>query len=252
MKKINRYIGCVVLYIISTLTLIAQPSMERANEAYTNQEYVEAIAEYEAVAAELGTSATLYYNLGNAYFKNRDYAAAILNYERALLLEPNNEDTTFNLSIAQAHTVDKIEPLGGFFLALWLDKMINMYPSNTWAWVAIASFMLFVAAVLLYLFGRSVRFKKLGFFGAILLLIVSGCANRFAYLQKQEQVERNTAIIFAPTITVRSSPSESGTELFVLHEGTKVTVLEELSGWSEVVVIDGNRGWIPTDKLTII
>ncbi len=240
------------MLFLSTVAFATQPSMERANEAYTNEAYTEAIAEYEAVAAEQGTSATLYYNLGNAYFKNRAYAAAILNYERALLLEPNNEDAAFNLSIAQAHTVDKIEPLGDFFLTLWLEKMIAMFPSNTWACVAIASFLLFVAAVLLYFFGRSVRLKKLGFFGAILLLIVSGCANRFAYLQKHDQVERNTAIIFAPTITVRSSPSESGTELFVLHEGTKVTVLEKLGEWSEIVVIDGNRGWIPTEKLTII
>lgn len=238
--------------LFCSATLSAQDLWQEANQAYTQEEYEKSIELYNQLMQEQGTSSALYYNMGNAYYKTKAYSAAILNFERALLLEPSNEDAAFNLKMAQMHIVDKIEPVGTFFLTLWMQNLAQLMSTNRWAVVAITTFILALLAVMLYIFSRQVAVRKTAFFGAILLLLFSVAANRFAYVQKQQLTQRNCAIVFAPTITVKSSPADSGTDLFVLHEGTKVTVLGQLGEWSEVKLVDGNRGWMPSDKLEVI
>lgn len=240
-----------LVFSISTL-LMAQSPLQEANDAYVAEQYDAAIERYEAVLTEQGESANLYYNLANAYYKTSQYPAAILNYERAILLDPQHKDARFNLQLAEAHIVDQIEPIDTFILTLWVQQTAQLLHSNSWAVIAIASFILTLVALFFYLFSHRVAVKKIGFFGAILLLLLSVAANRFAYMQKLPLVEKNRAIVFAPSITVKSSPAESGTALFVLHEGTKVTLLDAVGEWSEVLLSDGNRGWIPTKELEVI
>ncbi|AHF11622.1 tetratricopeptide repeat protein [Barnesiella viscericola] len=249
MKKIVIYLLCIVAGMTATY---GQESLTKANEAYAQEDYIKAIELYEQTAREHGVSSDLYYNLGNAYYKHNEFAKAILNYERALLLNPGNEDARFNLDMANTHIVDKIDPVGRFFLSVWIDTMRSYLSSNTWAVIGIIAFFLFIGGCYLYLFTRSVPLKKIGFFGGIVVLLIAIMANCFAWGLNEKKEIRNEAIVFDATVSVKSSPAESGTDLFVLHEGTKVVVLSKVGEWSEVKISDGNRGWLPSAAIEII
>ena len=218
----------------------AQSLAEQAGMAYQKGDYAKAVELYEQSGEQDGTSAAYFYNLGNAYYKCGRY------------LDSDNADTRFNLEMAQARIADKIEPLGTFFLVQWSTAVRNLFPSNVWAVIAVVAFLLFLVGVVLYFFVEKVVLRKIGFFAGLLAVLVAIGANHFASEQKARIIHRDSAIIFAPTITVKSSPSESGTDLFVLHEGTKVYLMDRVGEWSEIRLEDGNRGWIPTDKLEII
>ena len=248
MKKIYS----ILFFFCLTAVVWGQELLNQANESYSREDYKKAAELYEKVLQDEGISSDLYYNLGNAYYKDKQYAKAILNYERALLLSPGNEDARFNLNMANSHITDKIEPVGSFFLTGWIHSLINTLSSNSWAILGIISFLLFIVGIYLYFFTRNVLLRKIGFFAGLLLLLVSIFSNSFASEQKDKITERNEAIVFAPTITIKSSPAESGTDLFVLHEGTKVKLLDKVGDWSEILLADGNRGWIPTNQIEII
>ena len=221
----------------------AQSLAEQAGMAYQKGDYAKAVELYEQSGEQDGTSAAYFYNLGNAYYKCGRYPDAILNYERSLLLDSDNADTRFNLEMAQARIADKIEPLGTFFLVQWSTAVRNLFPSNVWAVIAVVAFLLFLVGVVLYFFVEKVVLRKIGFFAGLLAVLVAIGANHFASEQKARIIHRDSA---------KSSPSESGTDLFVLHEGTKVYLMDRVGEWSEIRLEDGNRGWIPTDKLEII
>lgn len=249
MKKIIIYL----LFVVAGIpTIYGQESLKQANEAYAQEDYIKAIELYEQTAREQGVSADLYYNLGNAYYKHNEYAKAILNYERALLLNPGDEDARFNLDMANTHIVDKIDPVGRFFLSVWIDSLRSSLSSNAWAVAGIVAFFLFIGGSYLYLFTSSVRSKKIGFFGGIVVLLVAVMANWFAWGLSNKMENRDQAIVFAATVPAKSSPSESGTDLFVLHEGTKVLILDKVNDWYEVKISDGNRGWLPVTSIEII
>lgn len=249
MKKTVIYL----LFVLAGVTAVyGQESLTQANEAYAQEDYIKAIELYEQTAREHGVSADLYYNLGNAYYKHNEYAKAILNYERALLLNPGDEDARFNLDMANTHIVDKIDPVGRFFLSVWIDSMRSSLSSNTWSIIGIVTFLLLIVGCYLYLFSRSVAIKKVGFFGGIVILLISVMANWFAWGLSDKMENRDAAIVFAPTVSVKSSPAESGTDLFVLHEGTKVLIMSKVGEWFEVKISDGNRGWLPASSIEVI
>lgn len=250
---IRKYMAMMFLALLCTVTPAgAQSLVSQANEAYRNGDYARAVELYEQSGEQDGTSAAYFYNLGNAYYKSGLYPRAILNYERALLLDPGNDDVRFNLEMAQARIADKIEPLGTFFLDQWFTTLRNLFSSNVWAVIAVVAFLIFLAGVVVYFFVDRVVWRKIGFFAGLLALLITIGANRFASVQKQQFTRRESAIVFAPTIIAKSSPSESGTDLFVLHEGTKVYIVDRVGEWSEIRLEDGNRGWIPTDRLEVI
>lgn len=250
---IRKYMAMMFLALLCTVTPAgAQSLVSKANEAYRNGDYARAVELYEQSGEQDGTSAAYFYNLGNAYYKSGLYPRAILNYERALLLDPGNDDVRFNLEMAQARIADKIEPLGTFFLDQWFTTLRNLFSSNVWAVIAVVAFLIFLAGVVVYFFVDRVVWRKIGFFAGLLALLITIGANRFAAVQKQQLTQRESAIVFAPTIIAKSSPSESGTDLFVLHEGTKVYIVDRVGEWSEIRLEDGNRGWIPTDRLEVI
>ena len=232
------------------LPLCAQEStLKEAEEAYAKEDYTQAIELYESVLKSYGESAMVYYNLGNAYYKADKVAPAILNYERALLLNPGDSDTRFNLQVARQKTVDKIEPIGEFFLTRWVGPVEDVYSAEGWAKWGGASFVLFIGCLVLFFFSKWIRLKKLGFFAGICFLLISLVANLFADSQQDKLLHRADAIVFASTVTVKSSPDASGTDLFILHEGTKVTIKSTLGEWSEIQLEDGNVGWMPSKEI---
>ena len=232
------------------LPLCAQEStLKEAEEAYAKEDYTQAIELYESVLKSYGESAMVYYNLGNAYYKAGKVAPAILNYERALLLNPGDSDTRFNLQVARQKTVDKIEPIGEFFLTRWIGTVEDVYSADGWAKWGVASFLLFIGCLVLFFFSKWIRLKKIGFFAGICFLLISLVANLFADSQQDKLLHRADAIVFASTVTVKSSPDASGTDLFILHEGTKVTIKSMLGEWSEIQLEDGNVGWMPSKEI---
>ena len=232
------------------LPLCAQEStLKEAEEAYAKENYTQAIELYESVLKSYGESAMVYYNLGNAYYKEGKVAPAILNYERALLLNPGDSDTRFNLQVARQKTVDKIEPIGEFFLTRWIGTVEDVYSADGWAKWGVASFVLFIGCLVLFFFSKWIRLKKIGFFAGICFVLISLVANLFADSQQDKLLHRADAIVFASTVTVKSSPDASGTDLFILHEGTKVTIKSTLGEWSEIQLEDGNVGWMPSKEI---
>lgn len=253
MQNISRKMIGVLLFCVSYIGVYAQDAdIKTAESAYAAEQYDKAVELYESVLKNYGDSYELYYNLGNSYYKTGKIAHAILNYERALLIKPGDGDIRFNLEMAKQQTVDKIEPLQDFFLKKWFRSVQNLIGVDSWATVGIVCFVLFICCLVLFFFSKWMRLKKLGFYFGILLFIVVIFANVFAYNQKKELLNRHGAIVFAPTVTVKSSPDNSGTDLFVLHEGTKVFIRSSVGDWNEIALEDGNVGWINKKDITVI
>ena len=225
---------------------------ESADSAYTQGHYQQAIKDYEALLKK-GVSADLYYNLGNAYYRTEDITRAVLNYERALLLSPGDADIRFNLQMARSKTIDKITPESEMFFVTWYRSLVNLTSVDGWARTALAALALAIVLALVYLFANQVWLRKFGFFGALALLLVFVVGNVLAWQQKQELMYRRGAIIMAPAVNVKSTPAAAGTDLFILHEGTKVTVTDNgMKQWKRILVPDGKEGWVESEQIEII
>ena len=237
---------------------IAQAPVEivtkaKADSAYINSDYASAVYLYENILANQGESADIYYNLGNSYYKMDNIAKAILNYEKALVLNPGNGDIRFNLELAQSKTVDKVTPMSEVFLVTWMKDLTNMMSEKGWAKMGIITFILMLLMLALYFFSKKIALKKVGFISAVCLLLVCIVVNVFASIQKNEAQSHGTAIIMAPSVTVKSTPNESGTDLFILHEGRKVNIKDNtMREWKEIQLEDGNAGWVPASVIEII
>jgi tetratricopeptide (TPR) repeat protein len=226
--------------------------LQQANEAYAAGDFQTAAGLYEELLKTNGASATVYYNLGNSYYKLNKTALSILNFERALLLEPGNGDIRFNLEIAKLKAVDRIEQVGDFFLTEWFRDIQNLLSTDAWSKFSIFCFISLIICLFFFFFSRRIFLKKLGFFLAMGLLVCVIFGNCFAYNQKKKLTHRTAAIIFSPTTTIKSSPDNSGTDLFILHEGTKVRIKQNVSGWNEIETTDGNVGWIRSSEIEVI
>ena len=185
----------------------------------------------------------MYYNLGNSYYKADDIAKAILNYERALLLQPGNADIRANLEVARSKTIDKVVPVPEIFFVSWTKSLINSLSVDAWAKLGVVFFVLLLVSLYLFFFSKQIVGKKAGFIAGIVFLIFVVLSNVFAAQQKKELVDRNEAIVLSPSVTVRSTPSESGTSLFILHEGRKVEIKDNsMREWKEIRLEDGKVG----------
>ena len=222
------------------------------DSAYIKEDYAAAIQIYEALLKN-GEAADVYYNLGNSYYKIGEIAKAVLNYERALLLQPGNGDIRANLEVARAKTIDKVEPVPEVFFVSWIKSLTNSMSVDAWATWGIVSFILLIIAFYFFIFSKQIMLKKIGFISGIILLIVTVCSNLFASQQKEHLVNRSEAIVMNPSVTVRSTPSESGTSLFILHEGRKVSVKDNsMKEWKEIRLEDGKVGWVPASAIEVI
>ncbi len=222
---------------------------EKGNQLYIDQKYNEAIAVYEELLATGVESDGLYFNLGNAYYKAGKMTPAILNYERAKLLAPNNADIQFNLDLANQHVVDAIEALPQVFFVRWWNHLVQSKATDSWANYSLACFIAFLLLLGLYLFSSNNLLRRLGFWIGILFLSGAIITYLFAGKQKKRMVGHDFAIVTQPVVTVKSSPSEGGTNLFMIHEGLKVQILDQLGNWYEIRLADGNQGWLPAETM---
>lgn len=222
------------------------------DSAYMRNDYASAIQIYENLLKN-GEAAEVYYNLGNSYYKADDIAKAILNYERALLLQPGNADIRANLEIARSKTIDKVIPVPEIFFVAWTKSLINSLSVDAWAKLGVVFFILLLISLYLFFFSKQIAGKKAGFIGGIAFLVLVILSNVFAAQQKNELTNRNAAIVLSPSVTVRSTPSESGTSLFILHEGRKVEIKDNtMREWKEIRLEDGKVGWVPASAVEVI
>lgn len=225
---------------------IQDQEFAKANLYYNESKYDTALVIYQQIIDEGFVSAPLLYNIGNTYFKLRIYPMAILNYEKALKLEPNNEEIKQNLAIANALITDKIEPMPVFFLTKWWRNTGNMLSANGWAKTSLYLFGILLLLLFLYLTSRTKGLRKATFFTGIVVILLFVSSIIFASQKHNYLNEHNEAIVMSPTITVKSSPSSSGVDLFVLHEGSKVEILDKTESWDKIKIADGNVGWLPS------
>ena len=247
-KRSGKTTAVVLLLLLFPLGAGAVTKSE-ADSAYVRGQYQQAIADYEALLKQ-GGSAELYYNLGNAYYRTENVTKAVLNYERALLLSPGDRDIRFNLQIARSKTIDKIVPESEMFFITWYHALVNLMSVDAWARVALISLALVIVLLLVYLFASRIWLRKVGFFCGLVLLVLFVLSNIFAWQQKQNLLFRKGAIIMEPSVTVKSTPAKNGTDLFILHEGTKVSITDSsMRGWLEIRIADGKEGWVERNKL---
>ena len=241
---VYRYIVIPTL-LISALAF-AQSDFDAANAAYADGRYDEAATLYQAMIDEQ-PNATLYYNLGNAQFKKGELAQAILAYERALRLEPNHKDAQYNLAFAQSRITDNIVEQD-FFVSSWVRAVRNSLSESTWLILSISLFVLALVGLLLFLLGREPWLRKTAFHVAWVALLFSLIAGLNAASLHKRDTLRNEAIITQGVVNAKSSPDRSGTDLFTVHEGTKVLIRETIGEWSNISV-GSNEGWIRTSCL---
>ena len=253
MKKRRSAKTLTTVLLMLLLPLGAQAvTKAEADSAYVRGEYQQAIKDYETLLKQ-GVSADLYYNLGNAYYRTENITRAVLNYERALLLSPGDRDIRFNLQMARSKTIDKITPEQDMFFVTWYRSLVNLTSVDGWADIALISLALAIVLALLYLFSERIWLRKVGFFGAIILIVFFLLGNVFAHQQKDLLVNRRGAIVTAPAVTVKSTPAKQGTDLFILHEGTKVTITDgSMKDWKGIRIADGKEGWIETQQIEFI
>lgn len=224
----------------------------RANRLYAEGRYAEAATLYDSLISEGYKAPEVYFNLGNAYFKMRQLGRAILNYERASRLRPSDEDINFNLQLARAYTVDKIENLPEFFLTSWWKSFCSLLSSNTWIILSIISFIACLILILIFLLTTRISLKKLFLSLTLFFLLLFGITFFSGMQQRKELREQKAAIVMAPSVTAKSSPDAGSSDLFVLHEGTKVRIEDAVGTWVEIRIANGNKGWIESSNLEII
>ncbi len=198
------------------------------------------------------SASSLYFNLGNAWYKQSNFPKAILYYEKARLLDPTDEDIRQNLAIANSRIVDKIENIPEFFLKRWISGLAVLFSPDQWALLSLLIFALSLSAFFLYIFTNGYGLKKFGFTAGVILIALSFTG--IFFMEKRKQLIRNSsgAIVMAPVVNVKSSPDEQGTSVFVLHEGTRVVIIDSVLQWKEVKIPDGNKGWILDQDLAKI
>ncbi|MBO4585959.1 MAG: BatD family protein, partial [Bacteroidales bacterium] len=222
-------------------------------EAYTGGDYQRALEDWDDVRETGLSSKELYFNLGNAYFKTGEIGKAVLWYERAQRLDPSDKDVAYNLEYARALTQDRIDEVPEFFLEAWGRKACYSLPSNTWAALSLVFLALTLVLALLFLLGSTSGRRRLGFFAGIVTLLVALLGWDFAQWQKTEAKRQDIAIVMKPVSSVKSSPSTDGAkDLFILHEGTKVIILDNVSDFSQIEIADGRQGWIQTKDIEVI
>ncbi len=259
-KGISAAVAAPVIALLLALPLGAQAAESYPDslwtagvEAYSAGQWAEALQDWSDVAATGLRSKELYYNLGNAYFKTGETAQAVLNYERALRLDPSDADVRYNLEFARAMTQDRIDEVPEFILKTWIRKIGYWMSSDAWAVLSLVFLALTLALVLLFLLGPTAGMRRTGFFAGIATLLLSLAAFGFARSQKADAERHDEAIVMRPVSSVTSSPSsDAAKSLFILHEGTKVKVLDEVSGYKDIELADGRRGWIASGDIEII
>ena len=252
MKKNILYIfGLLIL----TLSVSGQNNSElykKANDFYKKSQFDTAIVLYEKIVKSGFIAPEVYFNLGNSYYKKKDVSNAVLNYERARKLNPGDDDINFNLQLSQTMVLDKINIIPEFFITRWWHGFTQVMSSDSWAILSIILFILALVAVLAYLFARIYWLKVVSFWFGVVFFAFSLISFGNSYILKQNSENQSGAIVMSASVTLKSSPDDKGTDLFVLHEGSKVLIIDNVGEWLKIKISDGNSGWLKKGEVEVI
>lgn len=249
MRKIFSLLAFSLFLVFNSYGFSVEDSVAKAEKAFQEEQYNTAINVYESIKSEGYSSEFLFYNLGNAYYKTNNIAKAILNYEKCLKLNPQNSDAIFNLGIAKLQQSDKISEIPDFFLLTWYYNFISFFSSNIWAYISILLFLMILFLIYLYLFTTSGKTKKVSLIFNTILFVLFGLSVIFSVSLKRAILSEKYAIIMTPSLTVKSTPGDSGKDLFVIHEGLKVEIEDIFNDWVKIRVSDGNEGWVKIEDI---
>jgi tetratricopeptide (TPR) repeat protein len=259
MNSITRYILTILLITSSALKATAEVSPLSASDKfnkgvtfYSSANYKDALQTWMDIYNTGYRSANLDFNIGNVYFKLNNIPQAILFYERAYLINPTDEDINYNLQIARTLIVDRFQEIPELFFIRWYNLISLILSTNSWAKISAVSFILCLFLISLYIYSSKYRLKVLGFWFGVSFFILALVSFTFSARNKSLVYDSHKAIISIPLVSGKSSPDTSGTDLFVLHEGTKVNIEDEVGEWLEIRLSDGNIGWVPLNSLNII
>lgn len=252
MKKI---ISTLLISLVSLVAIAGAGSeelWERGNRLYTAGDYNGAIATYDSIVNSGLESAPLYYNLAGAYFKAGKNGKAILNYHRAARLDPSNKDIEHNLAYAESRVVDKIESVPGSTVGRWFDGAARLFSADGWGVLSLVMLGLVIASLLFYLLSERRRVRKVGFFVGLVAIVCLVLSVALGLSARGKLLDDTEAIVLSTASSVKASPDRSGKDLFILHEGTKVEVLDSFGDWTEIRIADGKEGWILSSALEVI
>lgn len=232
--------------------LVAQSPEEtfrQANNYYNESRYDTALILYKSIVNQGLESPVLFYNMGNAYYKLNNYPLSILYYEKALKLDPNSEEIIENLSLANFHTKDKIDPVPEIVFKKWWKSFGNWFSADEWAAISIIFFLGLLTALYFYFRARTKAVKKLSFFAGLTLIVLNVIIFTVSAQKYKYVTEKGEGVIINSTINVKSSPSSSSVDLFVLHEGAKVEIMDEADNWNKIKIANGSVGWLPSESI---
>jgi tetratricopeptide (TPR) repeat protein len=251
----------VVAFLVMLLPFAAQAQDDAyvdslwnaANAAYTEGRWDDAAADYMMISDMGLESASLYCNAGDACFKAGNVPMAIVYYERALKIDPSYSDARYNLQLMNQMIQDRIDPVPEFVLKVWVKDICYIMDSDSWTICFFVFLALALAMLLLFLLSPSVAGRRTGFFTGAAALLLAVLSVSFALMQKSDYMNVDDAVVMRPVTSVKSSPSdESSTDLFILHEGTKVRIIDEVGSWNNIELADGRQGWVRTGDLETI
>ncbi len=254
MRNGMKYIFVALLMMFSA-ALYAESDAQlwnKANDAYSMGEYESAYNDYKKIEEGGMHSYKLYYNMGNACYKMGNNGKAILYYEKALKMNPAGEDAKINLQIAKLQTLDKIEVVPEFILSTWIKDVRNMLSSNGWAYITIALLAVTAILMLLFRFAPTTGQRKFSFVMACVVFLFAIFTVLFAVSLRTNANSKDKAIVMVPVSNIKSAPNATGNNLFILHEGSKVKILEEAGRWCRIEISDGRQGWMPLADVEII
>jgi tetratricopeptide (TPR) repeat protein len=233
-----------LMFVLLSLASFSNDLLKKAETAYEKREYKKAIEIYEELVKDGYVSYKLYYNLGNAYYRNHQLGKAIYNYERAKKLDHTDEDVKNNLALAYTKTVDKIEVKENFFVSAVKTNVLSSFSTTTWAWLSIGACALFFLFLYLVIAGQSAAIKRLSFFASVVLLIAFCIVYFLGNSAKNAKEQNNFAIITVTETKVYTEPTSTSTSKFGLHEGTRVRIIDINAEWILIKLENGNEGWL--------
>lgn len=239
----------IYIFLLFTQVFWAQKGFEDGNALYQKEKYNEAVTAYESVLASKKASAELYFNLGNAYYKLNKVAPAIYNYEKALVLKPNDKEILNNLEFAKKLTIDEIKETQKVGFEKMLRDFTGKYHYDTWAWISISFSGLFLLFFVGYYFSGTTLLKRFFFVGMFVIIVLIVISILSAVFEKSYYENERPAIVFAEMAEVKSEPRDAAPDAFMLHEGTKVMVMEKTRGWNKIELLDGSDGWIESKNI---
>jgi len=252
MFRIRKYFLLAVTTLLITSYAAGQSPEQtaiQAAKAYNNKQFKAASELYEKIIASGYESYAVYYNLGNACYRNNEPTKAILYYEKALKIEPNNEDILHNVEVINSKAADKMDRVPELFYKRWWKNIVNSTDLNTLSILTILLISFSLLSFSFYIASANIVLRKTGFWLGITFLVLFAVGMVAASQRNHYLVNSHEAIVFEPTVNIKSSPDENSKDIFVLHEGTKVTLLDEVAEWQEIRISNGSIGWIKSTDL---